>query len=146
MRYGHVAFVVPGTVRLNVDEIALETHRPNEAWLDVQKDLLDQQIIDISGRKVVRVNDIDLAEQRVNGTVELRVTQVDVGLTGAVRRLLQGLVSPSLIRRIQQKLPARLIRWEFVNLIDRKSTRLNSSHRCISYAVFCLKKKNKQIK
>src|SRR5437764_5999350 len=28
---------------------------------------------------------------------------------------------------------------------DRKSTRLNSSHRCISYAVFCLKKKNKKI-
>src|SRR5437879_12030268 len=28
---------------------------------------------------------------------------------------------------------------------DRKSTRLNSSHRCISYAVFCLKKKNKAI-
>src|SRR5437879_11253337 len=28
---------------------------------------------------------------------------------------------------------------------DRKSTRLNSSHRCISYAVFCLKKKNKSI-
>src|SRR5437879_11259887 len=26
-------------------------------------------------------------------------------------------------------------------IIDRKSTRLNSSHRCISYAVFCLKKK-----
>src|SRR5437879_7787658 len=29
-------------------------------------------------------------------------------------------------------------------LLDRKSTRLNSSHRCISYAVFCLKKKIKQ--
>src|SRR5437764_2740909 len=28
-------------------------------------------------------------------------------------------------------------------LEDRKSTRLNSSHRCISYAVFCLKKKKK---
>src|SRR5436189_2758169 len=28
---------------------------------------------------------------------------------------------------------------------DRKSTRLNSSHRCISYAVFCLKKKKKRI-
>src|SRR5437879_9770818 len=27
------------------------------------------------------------------------------------------------------------------NRVDRKSTRLNSSHRCISYAVFCLKKK-----
>src|SRR5437763_14009358 len=31
-----------------------------------------------------------------------------------------------------------------VALSDRKSTRLNSSHRCISYAVFCLKKKKKK--
>src|SRR3712207_8828552 len=30
------------------------------------------------------------------------------------------------------------------NVVDRKSTRLNSSHANISYAVFCLKKKNKQ--
>src|SRR5437879_10090691 len=30
-------------------------------------------------------------------------------------------------------------------VIDRKSTRLNSSHRCISYAVFCLKKKKKPV-
>src|SRR5437764_7582387 len=29
-------------------------------------------------------------------------------------------------------------------VLDRKSTRLNSSHRCISYAVFCLKKKKKK--
>src|SRR5258708_29969143 len=32
---------------------------------------------------------------------------------------------------------------EIYGLIDRKSTRLNSSHQIISYAVFCLKKKNK---
>src|SRR5437762_8263962 len=32
--------------------------------------------------------------------------------------------------------------WSFKQGKDRKSTRLNSSHRCISYAVFCLKKKN----
>src|SRR5687768_18149833 len=31
-------------------------------------------------------------------------------------------------------------------LIDRKSTRLNSSHGYISYAVFCLKKKNKYMR
>src|SRR5437762_9407494 len=30
------------------------------------------------------------------------------------------------------------------DLVDRKSTRLNSSHRCISYAVFCLKKKKRK--
>src|SRR5437762_7073190 len=33
---------------------------------------------------------------------------------------------------------------QFSHNIDRKSTRLNSSHRCISYAVFCLKKKKNQ--
>src|SRR5690625_5983926 len=32
--------------------------------------------------------------------------------------------------------------WEKGNIRDRKSTRLNSSHVAISYAVFCLKKKN----
>ncbi len=117
-RYDNVAFVAPGTVRLNIGEKALEPYHPNEAWLAVQKDLLDQQIIDTSGRKVVRVNDIELAEQRTNGTVELRITRVDVGLPGAVGRLLQGLASPSFIRRIQEKLPAKQIRWEFVNLIE----------------------------
>src|SRR5437879_8016819 len=37
-----------------------------------------------------------------------------------------------------------LAEFAMENPEDRKSTRLNSSHRCISYAVFCLKKKNKQ--
>src|SRR5437762_8978461 len=41
---------------------------------------------------------------------------------------------PRLVRR-----PRRQGTWSSDQ--DRKSTRLNSSHRCISYAVFCLKKK-----
>jgi magnesium transporter len=80
--------------------------------------LLDQQIIDTSGRKVVRVNDVDLTEQRTNGNVELRITQVDVGLPGAVRRLLQGIAPPRMIRGLQSRLPAKTIRWEFVNLVE----------------------------
>src|SRR5437879_7384449 len=35
-------------------------------------------------------------------------------------------------------------RADLAEVLDRKSTRLNSSHRCISYAVFCLKKKKKK--
>src|SRR5436189_2950095 len=38
---------------------------------------------------------------------------------------------------------AQIVNPELVVIGDRKSTRLNSSHRCISYAVFCLKKKKK---
>src|SRR3712207_8073458 len=40
--------------------------------------------------------------------------------------------------------PLLLIIDEFSSVIDRKSTRLNSSHANISYAVFCLKKKKKR--
>src|ERR1700751_306631 len=117
-RYNQVAAVAPGTIRLNCSERELTLYTPNEAWLAVRKDLLDQQIIDTQGRKVVRVNDVDLAEQKTNGNVELRLTQVDVGLPGAVRRLLQGVVAPGFIRKLQNPLPQRTIRWEFVNLIE----------------------------
>jgi magnesium transporter len=117
-RHDQVAAIAPGTMRLNCSERALELYKPNEAWLAVRKDLLDQQIIDTKGRKVVRVNDVDLAEFRTNGNVELRLTQVDVGLPGAVRRLLQGMVSPAFVRKLQGGFPQRAIRWEFVNLIE----------------------------
>ena len=117
-RHDQVSFGGAGDDQAQRGRERLEHFHSNEAWLAVRKDLLDQQIIDTRGRKVVRVNDVDLAEQRINGTVELRVTDVDVGLTGAARRLLQGLASPGVIRRIQQSLPARTIRWEFVNLIE----------------------------
>src|SRR5579872_4525627 len=63
-RHDQIGFVAPGTMRLTVEEKDLEHYRPNESWLAVRKDLLDQQIIDTHGRKVVRVNDVDLTEQR----------------------------------------------------------------------------------
>jgi magnesium transporter len=117
-KHNQVASVVAGKIELSVSERALELYRPNESWLAVQKDLLDQQIIDTRGRKVVRVNDVDLAPFRTNGNVELRLTQVDVGLPGAVRRLLQGVVPYAVVRKLQSGLPQRAIRWEFVNLIE----------------------------
>jgi magnesium transporter len=117
-KHNQVGSVSDGKIQLNVGEKELEPYQPNESWLAVQKDLLDQQIIDTRGRKVVRVNDLDLAEQRANGNVELRLTQVDVGLPGAVRRLLQGVVPSKVVRKLQSQLPQRSIRWEFVNLIE----------------------------
>src|SRR6266571_1380709 len=106
-KHDQVASVAAGKMELSVSERALELYQPNESWLAVQKDLLDQQIIDTRGRKVVRVNDVDL-----------RLTQVDVGLPGAVRRLLQGVVPSKVVRKLQSKLPQRAIRWEFVNLVE----------------------------
>ncbi len=117
-RYDQVSKVTPGRIDLNVNERALDAYLPNESWLAVRKDLLDQQIIDTEGRKVVRVNDVDLSEYRTNEHVELRIAQVDVGLPGAMRRLFQGLAPSKVVRRLQTKLPQRSILWEFVNLIE----------------------------
>ena len=58
----------------------------------LERDLLDQQIIDVHGRKVVRVNDVDLQQETSNNHPLLRVNSVDVGVRGAVRRLLKGVV------------------------------------------------------
>src|SRR5262249_23135024 len=100
-KHNQVASVSAGKIELNIGERALELYQPNESLLAVQKDLLDQQIIDTRGRKVVRVNDLDLAEQRSNSNVELRVTQADVGVPGALRRLLQGVMPPKVVRKLQ---------------------------------------------
>src|SRR5262249_9741334 len=116
-RHDQVASVEAGTVRLNVGERALEVYQPNESWLAVQQDLLDQHIIDPRGRKAVGVNAVERFPFKANGNGEVRLTQVDVGLQGAVRRLLQGLPS-SLIRKLQARFPLSTIRWEFVNLIE----------------------------
>lgn len=118
VRHDQVASVSPGTVRLNTGELELRPYHPDEGWLTVRKDVLDQQIIDLHGRKVVRVNDVDLVEQPINGRLELRLAQVDVGLGGALRRLLKGVVGPHWIRALQKRLPTRAIPWEFVDLIE----------------------------
>ncbi len=94
-RYDQVSKIVPGRIDLNVSERALDAYEPNESWLAVRKDLLDQQIIDTEGRKVVRVNDVDLAEHRTNGNMELRIAQVDVGLPGASVACFRALLPPA---------------------------------------------------
>src|SRR5437762_4208456 len=52
--------------------------------------------------------------------------------------------APSLRQRLALGPVVASLKTRDEAVVDRKSTRLNSSHRCISYAVFCLKKKNKK--
>ena len=81
------------------------------------KDLLDQQIVDVNGRKVVRVNDIGLLVA-VNDGEQLWVHEVGVGLQSAFRRLAEGLLPNRVIRRIQEKLTPNSIPWEACNIVE----------------------------
>jgi CBS domain-containing protein/sporulation protein YlmC with PRC-barrel domain len=94
-----------------------------EGLLLLERDLLDQQIIDVHGRKVVRVNDVDLYPELINQHVMLRIGEVDVGARGAVRRLLQGVVPARALRAMLAKIPQRAIPWEFVDLIETDPAR-----------------------
>jgi len=87
-------------------------------YLLLRQDLVDRQIIDINGRKVVRVNDVDL-EWMVEGSAHLlRVAEVEVGLRGAFRRVFKGVLPRARLESISRKLNARAIPWKFVDFIE----------------------------
>jgi magnesium transporter len=117
-------FDVAGQMQLRTTA-APTTLSDDETYLLLERDLLDQQIIDIHGHKVVRVNDVDLAwEPPVEGSSDLtlRICEVEVGMRGAVRRLLKGLPANS-VDRISARFGASVIPWDFVDLIDRDPSR-----------------------
>ncbi len=87
-------------------------------FLFLQQDLLDRQIIDINGRKVVRVNDVDLEWMGQGGTHLLRVAEVEVGLRGAFRRVFKGLLPRPRLESLSRRLTARAIPWQFVDVIE----------------------------
>ena len=94
-------------------------------YLLLERDLLDQQIIDVHGHKVVRVNDVDLAWVPVGESeseLALRIAEVEVGMRGALRRLLKGLPNKT-VERISRRFGPSVIPWEFVDLIDRDPAR-----------------------
>ncbi|MGH9616317.1 MAG: magnesium transporter MgtE N-terminal domain-containing protein [Acidobacteriaceae bacterium] len=103
-----------------------------EPLLLLDRDLMDQQIIDVHGRKVVRVNDVSLLWlPKETGGGEMRAIEVEVGTLGAMRRLLKGLASKRAIERITKKIPSRSIPWDFVDLIEAdpaRRVRLKISH------------------
>lgn len=89
----------------------------------LERDLLDQQVIDVHGRKVVRVNDVDLHQELVGNRSILKVASVDVGARGAIRRLLKGVVPVGALHVLLNQIPPRLIPWDFVDLIETDPAR-----------------------
>lgn len=99
------------------DEAEMQSLRGGE-YIFLRQDLLDRQIIDVHGRKVVRVNDVDLQWFVQDGLEDLRVREVEVGLRGAVRRMLKGALPTTALDVLARKFPARVIPWEFVDMIE----------------------------
>ncbi len=138
IRYDQVASISLDGIRLK-DEI-LTPYHSDEYMLRIGRDLLDQQIIDVNGRKVVRVNDVTFEVRSANGNGNgggghdyncLWILEVDVGVRSIFRRLVQGALPPLWIRRLQSPIPPNSIRWDFCNIVEpdpQRRLRLNISH------------------
>src|SRR5438105_8611031 len=111
------------TVRAVTDAERWGAYTASDGVLLLKRDLLDQQIIDVYGRKVVRVNDVELESTPFNGHVLLNVVAVDVGARGAIRRLSKGLVPSFTLRALLKKIPPRVIPWQFVDLLETDPAR-----------------------
>lgn len=132
IRYDQIQSIDLTGIRLKDER--LTPYHSDEYMLRMVRDLLDQQIIDALGRKVVRVNDITFVKERENGSDVLHILEVDIGVRSIVRRLLQGIIPAASIRRIQGRIPMHSIRWEFCNILEadpQRRVRLNISNKLL---------------
>jgi CBS domain-containing protein/sporulation protein YlmC with PRC-barrel domain len=119
--------VINGGVRTATPAAQWPAADGTEGLFLLERDLLDQQVIDVNGRKVVRVNDVDLEfDSHKDGNRPLpilRVHSVDVGARGAVRRLLRGVAPKNALQLLLGKIPPRSIPWNFVDVIETDPAR-----------------------
>ena len=132
IRYDQIKSIDTDGIRLK-DEL-LTPYHSDEYMLRMVRDLLDQQVIDAQGRKVVRVNDVTFVKELENGTQVLHILEIDIGIRSIVRRVLSGIVPASLIRTLQRHIPPHSIRWEFCNIVEadpQRRVRLNISNKLL---------------
>jgi sporulation protein YlmC with PRC-barrel domain/CBS domain-containing protein len=129
VRYDQVSRISLEGIHLNDEK--LFPYHSDEYMLRIGRDLLDQQIIDVDGRKVVRVNDVTLEIHSRDERDFLQIAEVDVGIRSIFRRLFQGVLPPKYIRRLQRPIAPHSIRWELCDIIEpdpQRRLRLNISN------------------
>jgi magnesium transporter len=101
-------------IHLTVKQAQIETYTPGEDELRLGRDILDKQIVDTQGFRVVKVNDLKLAQIKKT----TRLVGVDISLSGLLRRLgILGTVE-LLTRPLPVHLNERTITWNYVEPIE----------------------------
>jgi magnesium transporter len=93
---------------------------PREGEILVRRDILDKQIVDVEGAKVVRVNDLKLR----NDQELLNIVSVDIGFRGLLRRLGYEQLWDKVSTRLHRDLPRQEISWEYVQPLGANVSRL----------------------
>lgn len=132
VRYDQVSGISLDGIQLR-DEV-LTPYHSDEYMLRMVRDLLDQQIIDAHGRKVVRVTDVTFGIEKQSARDVLVVHDIDIGLRSIFRRLCQGIVPPRWVRRLQRQISPNSIDWKMCSIVEAdpmRRLRLNISNRLL---------------
>lgn len=119
-------------IRLKVPstEIRFSYLQPNEVLL--ARDILNKQIVDTRGIRVVRVNDLKLSD---TSSTQLRLLGAEVGARGLLRSLspqLERLVT-RIARAMGHPMQERIIAWSYMDLVERdlSNVKLSVSHKTL---------------
>jgi magnesium transporter len=107
------ALLVAPSIPLNRRTAEVSAYPPSGQEIRLERDVLDKQIIDINGVRVVRVNDLELA--RVNGSYY--VANVDISTRGLMRRLLPSRLMRLFPEPAAGTLRSGVISWDQVELL-----------------------------
>ena len=104
-------------IRLKVDRTAIRFSYLQPAEVLLARDLLDRQIVDTQGMKVVRVNDLKLS---VSGT-QLRLLGAEVGVRGILRGLAPWVEKAAcgITKAFGKSIDERIIAWNYMELLAR---------------------------
>lgn len=99
---------------MNVSEDELKPYVPGADDILIKKHILDKQILDVNGAKVVRVNDVKLGE--IEGSI--CVSGIDVGLNGILRRIDGGATIGKILALMRVPVKEQIINWHFLQSVD----------------------------
>jgi magnesium transporter len=101
-------------ITVNAMEGALKPYELNEEDILIRKHILDKQILDVNGAKIVRVNDLKLGE----GDGAICIMGIDVGLNGILRRVDGGKAVQNTFALLNKPIKEHIIDWGFLQTID----------------------------
>jgi len=118
-----VAFFNKRFLSLNVLQDEMKSDELKESDILISRDILDKQIVDVNGAKMVRVNDLKLGNVKGN----FCLIAADVGIRGLIRRLLGRQLKDHLGRIIRHRFAHHLVGWNYLAPLKPNLTRLTLS-------------------
>lgn len=103
-----------------LEKISQKKFEPRDGDILVKRDILDKQIVDVDGAKVVRVNDLKLGSRKDL----LCIFSVDIGFRGLLRRLGHERLWERAVGFFNKELHHQEISWEYVQPLEMNASRL----------------------